>query len=350
MYLGLVLSLFVSQILHLISAHPINDDNSIFIDNRDPTTPIDSEIYSNLYTYAHLIDISYCISEVNRIEEPFKCNLNCEKRFPNISLVYQFYFDDSVTGYIAKTTSNIFRYNETIAEDKKTIIVALRGTRSIFDTLTDLKVDMIPYSNTGTKLPLCGFDCKVHRGFHDYYTRTLSIIHPYIMEELNDCIEDDNYELIILGHSLGGSIAYLLGLHYLDLGFDKLTLVTMGQPLLGNENFVSWGDKVLGSVNEAKHNEFKRKFLRVIHKNDVITTLPRDQNIFNRYSQFDNQIYLNCSETDTRPTINEVIDCYDGSNNQCIAKDFPFLMFERRNYLQIHINYFRQMGLCGILN
>ena len=105
---------------------------------------------------------------------------------------------------------------------------------------------MIPYSNTGTKLPLCGFDCKVHRGFHDYYTRTLSIIHPYIMEELNNCIEDDNYELIILGHSLGGSIAYLLGLHYLDLGFDKLTLVTMGQPLLGNENFVSWGDKVLG--------------------------------------------------------------------------------------------------------
>ena len=52
------------------------------------------------------------------------------------------------------------------------------------------------------------------------------------MEELNDCVEDDNYELIILGHSLGGSIAYLLGLHYLDLGFDKLTLVTMGQPLL----------------------------------------------------------------------------------------------------------------------
>ena len=81
---------------------------------------------------------------------------------------------------------------------------------------------------------------------------------------------------------------------------------------------------MLGSVNEAKHNEFKRKFLRVIHKNDVITTLPRDQNIFNRYSQFNNQIYLNCSETDTRPTINEVIDCYDGINNQCVAKDFPF--------------------------
>ena len=185
--------------------------------------------------------------------------MNCEKRFPNISLVYQFYFDDSVTGYIAKTTSNIFRYNETSAEDK-TIIVALRGTRSIFDTLTDLKVDMIPYSNTGTKLPLCGFDCKVHRGFHDYYMRTLSIIHPYIMEELNGCVEDDNYELIILGHSLGGSIAYLLGLHYLDLGFDKLTLVTMGQPLLGNENFVSWGDKVLGVLMKLNITNLKGNF------------------------------------------------------------------------------------------
>ncbi|RCK58098.1 Lipase A [Candida viswanathii] len=333
-----------------VTLYPITDDNLVIIDSRNSIRSIDSEIYSNLYTYAHLIDISYCISEINRIGEPFDCNLNCEKRFPNVSLVYQFYFDDSVTGYIATTHSNIFNYNETASGSKKTVIVSLRGTRSIFDTMADLKLDMIPYTNNGVKVPLCGHNCKVHRGFFDYYTRTLSLIHPYIIQELRSAEEDDeDYELLILGHSLGGSVAYLLGLYYADLGYDKMTLVTMGQPLLGNQEFVEWGDEVLGSRFEAKHNDFKRKFLRVIHKDDVVTTIPKDPNIFNHYYQFDNQIYLNSSEDDTRPMLSEVVDCLYGTNNQCIAKDFPLFAFARHNYLRIHITYFRRMGLCGLL-
>lgn len=347
---------FILLLLHiclfsdLINSFPVLDDDQIFIDERRTIKSIDSDIYSNLYTYAHLIDISYCISEINRIGEPFDCNLNCDKRFPNVSLVYQFYFDDSVTGYIATTKSNIFNYNQTIDRSKKTIIVSLRGTRSIFDTMADLKLDMIPYTNNGVKAPLCGHNCKVHRGFYDYYSRTLSLIHPYIVQELQSANEEEeDYELLILGHSLGGSVAYLLGLYYVDLGYDKITLVTMGQPLLGNRDFVEWGDRVLGSKYEAKHNDFKRKFLRVIHKNDVVATIPKDPNIFNHYYQFDNQIYLNCSEEDNRPTLQEVVDCLVGLNDQCIAKDFPVFLFARHNYLRIHITYFRRMGLCGML-
>ncbi|EMG45743.1 Halotolerance protein HAL2, partial [Candida maltosa Xu316] len=341
----LTLLLLCLSILQTSSSFPIDDtDHQIEINAPDYITPVDDEIYSNLYTYAHLIDISYCISEVNRIREPFNCNINCEKRFPNVSLVYQWYFDDSVTGYIATTYSNIFNYNNTSNQAKKTIIVSLRGTRSIFDTMADLKVDMIHFSNNGVNTPLCGFNCRVHRGFYNYFTTTLSVIHPYIIQELQN--HDGDYELLILGHSLGGSIAYLLGLYYLDLGYDKLSLVTMGQPLMGNKEFVDWADAVLGSKYEAKHNNFDRKFLRVIHKNDIVTTLPNDQSIFNRYHQFNNQIYLNCSEEDTRPTVNEVFDCGSGTNNYCIAKDFPLLHIAKHNYLRIHINYFRRMGFC----
>lgn len=337
-------------LINLAISYPVLNDDLITIDTRSPIKPIDSEIYSNLYTYAHLIDISYCISEINRIGENFDCNLNCKTRFPNVTLVYQFYFDDSVTGYIATTNSNIFNYNETTSNPKKTIIVSLRGTRSIFDTMADLKLDMVSYTNNGVKVPLCGFNCKVHRGFYDYYLKTLSLVHPYIIQELRSAEENgQEYELLILGHSLGGSVAYLLGLYYVDLGYDKLTLVTMGQPLVGNREFVEWGDEVLGSKCEAKHNDFKRKFLRVIHKNDVVATIPKDPNIFNHYSQFDNQIYLNCSEEDTRPTLQEVVECLNGLNDQCIAKDFPLFSFARHNYLQIHITYFRRMGLCGVL-
>ncbi|KAG5419687.1 KAR5 [Candida metapsilosis] len=216
---------------------------------------IDPEIFSNLYTYAHLIDISYCISEVHGIDPPFKCDLNCEKRFPNMTLVHQWYFPDSVTGYIASTYDNIFNYEK----HRKTVVVSLRGTRSIFDTYADMKVDMTRYSNPGIHLPLCGDGCRVHDGFYKYFTTTLNNINDYIVNEIGD----EDYELIIVGHSLGGSIALLLGLYYLDMGYDKLTLVTMGQPLTGNYDFVNWADGVLGSQTKLKHNEFERKFLRV---------------------------------------------------------------------------------------
>lgn len=305
--------------------------------------PIDPEIYSNLYTYAHLIDISYCISEVHGIDPPFKCDLNCEKRFPNMTLVYQWYFPESVTGYIATTYDNIFNYN--IAKPKKTIIISLRGTRSIFDTYADMKVDLIHYSNLGINLPSCGSGCKVHNGFYNYFATALNNINQYVVDE----IDEDDYELIILGHSLGGSVALLLGLHYLDVGYDKMTLVTMGQPLTGNFDFVNWADKALGSHNGLKHDSFDRKFLRIIHKNDVITTIPRSRNPFIQYQQFKNQIYLNCSTSNARPQLSQVFDCVDGANQNCIANDFFYFAFDRRDYLQAHITYFRRMGLCGVM-
>ncbi|CCG24643.1 hypothetical protein CORT_0F04190 [Candida orthopsilosis Co 90-125] len=326
----------------IVCSHSLGD--GIYLDMRENDVhPIDPEVYSNLYTYAHLVDIAYCISEIHGIDPPFKCDLNCEKRFPNMTLVYQWYFPESVTGYIATTYDNIFNYD--IAGPRKMIIISLRGTRSIFDTYADMKVDMINYSNLGLNLPFCGRGCKVHNGFYKYFTTTLSNINEYIVKEIGD----EDYELIIVGHSLGGSIALLLGLHYLDIGFDKLTLVTMGQPLTGNYDFVNWADRVLGSYNDLKHNEFKRKFLRVIHKNDVITTIPRSRNPFIQYHQFDNQIYLNCSTTNVRPRLNQVFDCVDGANQDCIAHDFPYLTLDRHDYLQAHITYFRRMGLCGIV-
>ncbi|KAI5962980.1 uncharacterized protein KGF55_002772 [Candida pseudojiufengensis] len=327
---------------------------------QTPVEPLDTEIFSNLYTYAHLIDISYCISNIGGIQEPFKCDLNCESRFPNMTLIYQWYFEDSVAGYIATTYENIFRYNETNDDTKtkrkKTIIISLRGTKSFSDTYADLKINMIGYSNLGLKLKLCGYDCKVHKGFYDYFLKTLRHINQYVINELNGENNDDSipsndkedYELIILGHSLGGSVALLLGLHYLDMGYDKLTLVTMGQPLLGNFEFVNWVDDVMGSYNIPVHNNFNRKFLRVIHKNDIITTLPKNQNPIDVYYQFNNQIYLNCSESNTRPSLNEVVNCFTGDNDRCIAKDQPYDISNRHNYLQIHLTYFRKMGFCGL--
>jgi triacylglycerol lipase len=311
--------------------------------------PIDRNIYNNMFTYAHLIDISYCISRFGRIEEPFKCELQCEETFPNVSLVYQWYFDDAVCGYIAITYSNIFNYSapQNSSEPKKTIIVSLRGTRSIFDTITDTKIEMTPYNGGNNFLPDCGPYCKVHRGFYAVYRNTLSKIDRYLSTELDF---EDNYELIFLGHSMGGSVALLLALHYYDLGWDDLSLITMGQPLTGNVHFTRWVDLVMGSSNRAAHDSFSRKFLRIIHKDDVVTTIPKSTSIWETYQQFDNQIYLNCSSSVVEPTPDQVVDCFSADNENCIRGDFGsgHLWSPVDSLYENHNTYFRRLGMCGI--
>lgn len=317
-----------------------------------PPEPIDDQVYDNLYTYAHLIDIAYCVDKFHHIGDPFECELACSSRFPNVTLVKQWYFDDSVAGYIATTESNIFSYNDTAQEKgptKKTIIVSLRGTRSLYDTIADLKVEMVPYLNLRYSLPFCGRNCKIHIGFNEYFQNTLQAVHKVLDKEL-DVAED--YELVFLGHSMGGSVALLLALHYLDLGYDKMTLVTMGQPLVGNKDFTTWADYVMGSYNPVSHNTFGRKFLRLVHKGDIVTTLPKNGGmLFERYYQFNNQIYLNVSAENTLPSPEQVVDCFTGDNPYCIAKDFQnvgLVGWLSKNYFESHNTYFRHLGLCGI--
>lgn len=313
--------------------------------------PIDSEVYTNLYTYAHLIDIAYCVDKFHHIGEPFECEISCSSRFPNMTLVHQWYFDDSVAGYIATTKSNIFRYNDTTdgsSKRKKTIIVSLRGTRSLYDTITDLKVEMVPYSNLRYSLPYCGQNCKIHIGFNDFFKNTLRAVHLVLEKELQE--EPDSYELVIVGHSMGGSVGLLLALHYLDLGYEKITLVTMGQPLVGNREFTTWADYVLGSYLPVSHNTYNRHYLRIVHKGDIVPTIPRKGGmLLERYYQFNNQIYLNISAETTSPSPDQVVDCFSGDNAYCITKDFDsFRDLLAHNYYENHNTYFRHLGLCGI--
>jgi triacylglycerol lipase len=306
-----------------------------------PFESIDSMVYDNLFTYAHLIDISYCITEVSGIQKPFRCNLDCDD-FPDFNLVKQWCTLNNNCGYIATTHSNVFHYSDT--SDKTTIIVAFRGTNSMKDSYADMRVDSITYTSSGKFLPECT-NCQVHKGFYDYYHEALNKIGSTILQELD--LADDDYELVILGHSLGGNIALLLGLHFLGLGYDKLSVVTMGQPKLGNKHFVNWVDQVMGSANKVVHNSFERKYIRVVHKNDIVTTIP---DVHGKYHQFNNQIYLNTSSKNTFPLQDEVLDCGSTNNPGCISGDFTNLSFWEyftRNYLEIHLHYFRKIGFCN---
>lgn len=329
---------------------PANQHN---LSDVNTPVPIDPIVHSNLFTYAHLIDISYCIDKFHRIDDPFDCALDCSKRFPNMTLVHQWYFDDAVCGYISSTYSDIFSYQDLAVQagKKKTIVVSLRGTRSLNDVLADVRVDMVPYHNLHKNLPYCGENCKIHKGFAAYYKNTLAAIHEKLRAELSSGSTED-YELVVVGHSMGGSVAILLALHFLDLGFDKLTLVTMGQPLVGNSDFTTWADFVLGSYLPVNHGSYDRKFLRVIHKGDLVTQVPStSSNFLDEFAQFQNQIYVNVTGSEINPSNEQVVNCFSGTNPHCIAEDFSRLQLHRtilRNYYAAHNTYFRNIGLCGL--
>ena len=52
-----------------------------------------------------------------------------------------------------------------------------------------------------------------------------------------------DYQLLIVGHSMGGALATLLGLSYQNYGKSPL-VITFGQPRVGNPAFAQFVDEV----------------------------------------------------------------------------------------------------------
>lgn len=329
-FLGLGLGLWSPSIISLEGTH------------QWPTT-IDKKLYEDLFTYSHLVDIAYCVSNIGKIDLPFQCPLNCSELFPNMTLSYQWAFDSSVGGYISSTYGDIFQYNEEEHNNEfKKIIVSLRGTHSLHDSLIDVETNMVDYKNNGNLLPDCE-KCAVHEGFMNVYEKTLENIESILELEIN---ETPLYEVYFMGHSLGGSVALLLALHFLDKGYHNLKVVTFGQPLVGNKEFVSWADQVLQSNLSIDSLSSNRKYFRVIHKHDIVTVIPKISENIKEYAQFDNQIYLNISSDTIEPVHNEVVDCKLGKNLQCILGDLKEITL-KFNYYKDHNTYFRKLGLCS---
>ncbi|RKP30787.1 alpha/beta-hydrolase [Metschnikowia bicuspidata] len=312
--------------------------------------------YRNLFRYLHLIDIAYCVGGFSRISPPFDCPLDCAELFPHLTLVHQWCCTDSVCGYMASTDEPLFPANDTpnvaaqplayhtklprISALPRTVVVALRGTRSLADTLADLNIDMTPYVSAGGSVPPCGDLCKVHAGFHASYRAVVDVVEPFLETELQKGGPHTN--VVVVGHSLGGAVALLVALHCLALGVENTRVVTMGQPLVGNRPFAEWADYVLGSELPVGH--CRRRWTRVVHKNDIVATVPRGA-FLHHYVQFHNQVYVNTSAADYVPALKDVIDCRTRDNPRCIAGDV--LRAGMAEYLLVHNTYFRHLGLCG---
>ncbi|ORX51771.1 alpha/beta-hydrolase [Piromyces finnis] len=129
------------------------------------------------------------------------------------------------SSYSSKTTSttNNIAHIISVDHDMKAIIVTLRGTLGFYDFIIDLEFD---YDNLNYK----GKDYHVHSGIYQsakIISQPNSVIHDIVRVALNDY---PDYGLVICGHSLGGGVASMLGLLWIDPNKPYVTSVESKLP------------------------------------------------------------------------------------------------------------------------
>ncbi|TWU49467.1 lipase family protein [Rubripirellula reticaptiva] len=130
------------------------------------------------------------------------------------------------------------------ASNENVNLIAFRGTESLADWLTDLKILSIQRTYG-----------RVHRGFvgafQDVESQLLELI------ELNP-----GKRLVITGHSLGGALAVVAAAEWSGR-INVNSVFTFGQPAVGKGNFVPF-----------MTNQYGERHLRVVNDDDIVAMVP----------------------------------------------------------------------------
>ncbi|QSZ30116.1 hypothetical protein DSL72_004636 [Monilinia vaccinii-corymbosi] len=327
--------------------HPsaVNDESTI--------SPL---LFHSLEELARLVDISYCVG-TSGISKPFQCASRCDD-FPGYELV------DTFNTGVAKSDSSGYivldhgMHSEGGGNQKGRIIVAFRGTYSIANTIVDLSTvpqEYIPYpedpdnpdgpdtssevfetSNvqrfldriprpwpfrqkqtlgttksehkSGEREKRCT-NCTVHTGFYTSWLNT----RPYVMPRLNLLKQKyPEYQLHLVGHSLGGAVAALASL---ELEGDRwgTIVTTFGEPMIGNQGLRDFIDGTFGE-NEGAQGDMKRRYRRVTHNGDPVPLLPLREWGYRSHA---GEIYI--AKGDLQPKVLDIRLCYGDEDANCIA-------------------------------
>ncbi|KAJ3500410.1 hypothetical protein NMY22_g19269 [Coprinellus aureogranulatus] len=180
-------------------------------------------------------------------------------------------------------------------DKRKEIIVSLRGTFSINDAITDLKLILTPLKSVG--IADVG-SAQVHTGFLEAYNYVASEVLSVVKSQLSS---NPSYSVIVTGHSLGGALASLAALSIKSsVPSAKLRLYTYGQPRVGNAAFASLTESRLGIAN----------IFRAVHTYDGVPTFLLKSL---GYRHFGNEFW-NYQEP---PNAANVKQCNGGEDTSC---------------------------------
>ncbi|PYH94429.1 lipase [Aspergillus ellipticus CBS 707.79] len=270
--------------------------------------PISQGLFNSLEELSRVVDVSYCVGSTG-LQKPFECLSHCSD-LGGFELLATWntgpFFSDSC-GYIALSHS----------PSLERIIVAFRGTYSITNTIIDLSVypqSYVPYQTDdgrgGDEIPRC-LNCTVHAGFMTSWQNTRSIV----LDRVSAAREQNpNYQLVLVGHSLGGAVATLAGVEMQLRGWEP-TVTTFGEPKVGNRGFADFLGKIFGISDLAENLPAEERRLRKItHIHDPVPLLPLEEW---GYAMHGGEIFI--SKEELPLSVHDVHLCEGATDSRCIS-------------------------------
>lgn len=335
----------------IIHATPLELAQRPFFNTATLSRNLSTSLFGSLEELSRIVDISYCVG-VTGIYHPFTCASRCHE-FPHFELVDTWntgpLMSDSC-GYIAIDHGH---NGEAQGHGKGRIIVAFRGTYSLANTIVDLSTipqEYVEYpadpdepanpppaknkhsfrhylpwpfhrffsnawisglfraSSDNNKGEKCT-NCTVHTGFYTSYIHTRRIVIPHL-ERLKTSYPD--YDLHLVGHSLGGAVAALMSLESENMGWNP-TVTTFGEPRFGNKALIKFLDKKFGLGDNTTLNLHGR-YRRVTHVDDPVPLLPLREWGYRMHA---GEIFI--SKAELSPTVSDLMLCRGDEDEECIA-------------------------------
>ncbi|KAG5290224.1 extracellular lipase [Histoplasma ohiense] len=317
----LLLILFFSAIIHSIAAILL-EHRADYIDDttRSPREirTISKELFTSLEELSRIVDITYCVGTTG-VYKPFICAGRCHE-FEGFELVTTWnsgpFLSDSC-GFIVLSHSPW----------RKRIIIGFRGTYSIANTIADLSAIPQVYAPYPAKNPASPdqprcINCTVHAGFMESWKNARHLLLKPLKQTM---AKYPDYQLVLVGHSLGGAVASLAGLEFQVRGWQP-QVTTFGEPRVGNQGLVEYIDVVFGLKNSSLSLNYDNKrnagnsanktfsYHRVTHINDPVPLLPLSEWGYRPHA---GEIYI--SKPDLPPKISDIQHCAGDADPECIA-------------------------------
>ncbi|KAJ5894397.1 hypothetical protein N7495_006088 [Penicillium taxi] len=264
------------------------------------TGSVSSDLFNSLEELSRLVDISYCVGTTG-VQEPFQCLSHCTWN----------------TGVLLSDSCGYIAVSHPPAE--KRIVVTFRGTYSFTNTIIDLSAypqSYVPYTGDDKEDPgnetKCQ-NCTVHAGFMSSWLNTRPIVLPYVLAALE---KYPDYEVTLVGHSLGGAVAALAGLEMRLKGWNPL-VTTFGQPMIGNKAFVKFLDEQFQlerSDSKLSPDAEAQRFRRVTHVDDPVPLLPLTEW---GYAPHAGEIFI--TKPELSPIVADIQMCMGDHDLRCIA-------------------------------
>ncbi|CCD67058.1 Fungal lipase-type domain-containing protein [Caenorhabditis elegans] len=236
-----------------------------------PELPDKAHAYDDNFVRTKIVPMTAAANNVN----PEKC---FKSRIPTMSISKTFSTNCSEVG----PQSNCFGFTS-FDTTQKVLVMSFRGTDSPLQ-LTDEILDFF----TGKKQ----FFPDAGNIFTYFYDAFFFLWNAGLQQDIRQLkYKYPDYELWVVGHSLGGAIASVAASYVVHTGLftgDKVKLVTMGQPRTGDYDYATWHDKT-----------FPYSF-RIVHHKDIVPHIPPQEGA-DKLFHHRTEVWYNNNMTTTDP-------------------------------------------------